>query len=81
MKKILDIDENPNGIILWKCIKDTLVKQKKITVSGMNFDVRNDDESDNDSDSDDDIIGIYDEDDLIKDFKKIHKKRLSTDNI
>jgi len=79
MKEILNIDENPNGIMLWKNIKDRLVKQHKIIVSGMNFDINN--KYYNNDDSDDDNSDIeYDEDDLIKDFKKIHKERLKTED-
>jgi len=42
MKQLLDINYNPNTIILWKCIKNKLIKSKKIIKSkkynsGMNF--------------------------------------------
>lgn len=83
MKVLLDINYSPNSIALWNLIKKKL-KNKKIIVKGMSFnliksdDSDSDDESDSDSDDDD---KEYTEADLINDFRKWHKKRLETDEV
>jgi hypothetical protein len=76
MKTILEIDAAPNGMILWKLIKDRLKKRGNIKVHGMHFDIVQNDDSESDNDNDE-----YTEKDLIRDFKKMHKKRLNTDDV
>ncbi len=65
MRQILDINYSPNAMMLWKIIKNKLVDDDKIDCRGMNFD----------------LIDEYDEDDLIVDFNKEHKRRLNTKDV
>jgi len=69
MKQLLDIDYNPNTIVLWKVIKNRLKKEKRVKfhehnghISGMSFNLKNN----------------TTQTELIDIFKKEHKKRLNT---